>query len=242
MRCIALQHVCFEDLGVFAPVLADFGFSTESRQAGVAPISKSEWISADLVVVLGGPIGVYEEDKYPWILDEIDGLRSRLARQAPTIGICLGAQLMAAALGARVYPGSGKEIGWARVDLADSERRSSLSHLRDIEVLHWHGDTFDLPVGSTLLASTAHTPHQAFSVGDFALAIQFHPEVDGAHFERWLIGHTCELAHARISVRELRLQTERSARRCATAGQAMLADWLAQLGSASRRACTERRD
>ena len=242
MKCIALQHVCFEDLGVFAPVLADFGFSTEYRQAGVSPIAKSEWISADLVVVLGGPIGVYEEDKYPWIRDELDGLRNRLARQAPTIGICLGAQLMAAALGSKVYPGAGKEIGWGKVDLVDHERRSSLSHLRNIEVLHWHGDTFDLPVGSTLLASTAHTPHQAFSLSDFGLAIQFHPEVDGGHIERWLIGHTCELAHAHISVQEIRRQTERSARRCAEAGQAMLADWLTHLSWASRGDCTELRD
>ena len=242
MRCIALQQVCFEDIGVFAPVLADFGFSTEYRQAGAAPIAKSEWLSADLVVVLGGPIGVYEEDKYPWLLDEIEGLRSRLARHEPTIGICLGAQLMAAALGSRVYPGTGKEIGWKRVDLADAERRSSLSHLRDIEMLHWHGDTFDLPPGSTLLASTEHTRHQAFSLGDFGLAIQFHPEVDGRQIERWLIGHTCELAHARISVQELRQQTERLARQSAKAGRAMLADWLTQLGWASRRACTDLHD
>lgn len=242
MRCIALQHLCFEDLGVFAPVLADFGFSTEYRQAGIAPIAKSEWLSADLVVVLGGPIGAYEGDKYPWMRDEIDGLRSRLARQAPTIGICLGAQLMAAALGSRVYPGAVKEIGWTRVDLAVDERRSILSHLRDIEVLHWHGDTFDLPPGSTLLASTEHTPHQAFSLGDFGLAIQFHPEVDGGQIERWLIGHTCELAHARISVQALRQQTQRLARQSAKAGQAMLADWLTQLGWASRCACTEPSD
>lgn len=230
MKCLALQHVGFEDLGVFGPVLAEFGFSVEFRQAGVAPIAAAEWDSADLVVVLGGPVGVYESDRYPWIRDEIAGLKHRLARRAPTIGICLGAQLMAAALGARVYPGAVKEIGWGRVDLVESARSACLSHFRDIDVLHWHGDTFDLPDTSTLLARTAHTPHQAFSLGDFALALQFHPEIDGSHIERWLIGHTCELAHAGISIVELRRQTALSAQPSARAGRAMLADWLRQLG------------
>src|SRR5574337_162800 len=235
MKCLALQHVSFEDLGVFKPVLVEFGFSTDYRQAGVTPITSAEWIGADLVVILGGPVGVYERDKYPWILDEIEGLKSRLARQVPTIGICLGAQLMAAALGSRVYPGTEKEIGWGRLDIAESGRHSGLSHLGGVQTLHWHGDTFDLPVGSTLLASTARTPHQAFSLGNFALAVQFHPEVDGNNLERWLIGHTCELGHARVSVPELRRQTVQFGELSANAGRAMLTDWLTRVGWTSTR-------
>lgn len=235
MRCLALQHVGFEDLGVFASILTDFGFSTEYRQAGVTPITGAEWIGADLVVVLGGPVGVYEGDKYPWILNEIEGLKNRLARQAPTIGICLGAQLMAAALGSRVYPGVGKEIGWGKLDFAESGQHSGLSHFQGVQTLHWHGDTFDLPVGATLLASTARTPHQAFSLGNFALATQFHPEVDGNHIEQWLIGHTCELDHARVSVQELRRQTAQFAGLSADAGRAMFAEWLTQVGWAPSR-------
>lgn len=229
MRCLALRHVCFEDLGAFAPVLTEFGFVTEYRQAGVTPVSASEWDTADLVIVLGGPISVYEADKYPWLSDEIVGLRSRLAKRMPTIGICLGAQLIASALGARVYAGAAKEIGWSKVDLTESARNSSFSQLEGVSMLHWHGDTFDLPDGATLLASTTCTPHQAFALDDFAMAMQFHPEADGQNFEHWLIGHACELSHAGISVPALRRHTAQFGSRAGEAGNAMFADWLTHI-------------
>jgi len=207
-------------------VLAQRGYRAEYREAGVSPPTAADWRDAALVVVLGGPIGVYEADRYPWLAHEIAGLRERLGRRLPTLGICLGAQLMAAALGARVYPGPVKEIGWGELALTDAGHRSCLAALGDAPVLHWHGDTFDLPEGATRLASTALTPNQAFAVGDHALALQFHVEADGAAIEPWLIGHTCELGQAGVSVNALRARSIEVATRAAQAGAQALGAWL----------------
>jgi GMP synthase (glutamine-hydrolysing) len=227
MQCLALQHLAFEDLGLFAPRLVARGFEIEYRQAGLKPISAHEWESADLIVVLGGPIGAYEVATYPWLQDQIDGLRTRLAHGRATLGICLGAQLMARALDTRVYPGSAKEIGWGGLELSTAGRASPLRHLAGVPVLHWHGDTFDLPAGADPLAATAVTPNQAYALGRHALALQFHAEADPATIERWLIGHTCELGQAGISITGLR---EQSAALCqadqASACAAMLDEWL----------------
>lgn len=228
MKCIALRHVAFEDLGVFAGVLARLGYAVEYRQAGLAPLEAAQWREADLVVVLGGPIGAYEADRYPWLAAQIDGIAARLALRRPTLGICLGAQLMAAALGARVYPGPAKEIGWSTLELTDDGRASCLAALAGAPVLHWHGDTFDLPEGAVRLASTPLTRNQAFAIGDHALALQFHAEVDGAAIEPWLIGHTCELALAGIQVTDLRARSADLAAVAAQAGVAMLSDWIAR--------------
>ncbi len=229
MKCLALRHLAFEDLGIFEDVLIQHGFSIEYRQAGVDVLLEVEWENSDLVVVLGGPIGVYETSKYPWLAEEITTIKLRLERKQPILGICLGAQLMAAALGAKVYPAFAKEIGWASVDLTDAGHASAISHLHNSPVLHWHGDTFDLPQGANLLASTVITPHQAFSYGSNALALQFHPEIDTRRIETWLIGHTCELAQVGISVPALRLASLNFAKKTAKGGSEMLNAWLNSL-------------
>lgn len=199
MRCVALRHVPFEDLGLFEPVLKQRGYEVEYVQAGPHALSEQDWVDADLVVVLGGPIGVADLDDYPWLGDEIAGIRQRLSCRRPLLGLCLGAQLMAAALGARVAPLPTKEIGWAPVLLTAAAASSPLRHLAGLEMLHWHGDALDLPQGARLLASTPMTPHQAFSIGGFGLALQFHAEVDASKIEAWLIGHAAELRAAAVS-------------------------------------------
>ena len=226
-RCVVLRHLAFEDLGVFDSELQRCGFTVEYRQAGVEPLSASDWQDADLVVVLGGPIGVYEQQRYPWLADQIEHLGRRLRAHKPVLGICLGAQLMAAALGARVYAGHRKEIGWARLTLSTAGLASGLRHLAAVQVLHWHGDTFDVPAQATLLAFTDITPNQAFSVGTHALALQFHPEADATRIEAWLIGHTLELAQAGCDLSALRQSSQQHGASAAVAGQGMLREWLA---------------
>lgn len=226
MKCIAIRHLKFEDLGTFEEVLIQRGFAVEYLEAG--PHALDDWNddAADLVVVLGGPIGVNEVADYPWLQQEIDLIGRRLRQHRPTLGICLGAQIMAAALGAAVYPGRTKEIGWGPLQLAPAAHSMGLQTLAHWDVLHWHGDTFDLPEGASLLASTDLTPNQAFSYGRCALALQFHAEAHGAHMEHWLIGHTLELRNAVIDINQLRQAGLKNAAAKASAGQAMLEQWL----------------
>jgi len=222
---VVIRHLAFEDLGHFAPVLAESGYKVQYCDVGLDPLNDA----GDLFIVLGGPIGVYEEDKYPFLTGEINLIEARLAARRPTLGICLGAQLMARALGARVYPGSAKEIGFAPITLTDAGRTSCLADFEGKPVLHWHGDTFDLPAGATLLASTDICMQQAFSFGRNAVGFQFHPEAGAVGFERWLIGHTCELAAAGKSVPALRADNDRLASQLAGPAQACLRLWLSQL-------------
>jgi GMP synthase (glutamine-hydrolysing) len=225
-----IRHVHFQDLGAFAQPIAEAGYAVRVHDAGVDDLPALDPLAADLVVVLGGPIGAYEEDAYPFLRDEIGLLERRLAAGRPTLGICLGAQLMARALGARVYPGPAKEIGWAAIALTEAGRSGPLRHLGDGPVLHWHGDTFDLPQGAERLASTEICANQAFAYGRNALAFQFHPEAEAKGFERWLIGHAVEIAAAGLSVPALRADTARFAEAAAARGRACLAEWLRQLG------------
>lgn len=230
MRCIAIRHVAFEDLGAFEPLLVERGFEVQYRQAGVDPIREDEWMQADLAVILGGPIGVNDLSQYTWIADELQLAAMRMRAERPLLGICLGAQMMAAALGAEIYPGPRKEIGWSELALSPAGTASPLKHLAGVPVLHWHGDTFDLPGEVEPLASTPLTPNQAFALGHHGLALQFHPEVDADTLETWLIGHTLELAQAEVDIVRLRAESKRQAGPLRDAGRAMLDAWLRGCG------------
>jgi len=227
---LVLRHLAFEDAGLFAAPLQARGYALREVDAGVNA-EPHELEHADLLVVCGGPIGVYETDHYPYLVDEIAALRQRLQAGRPTLGLCLGAQLMAAALGARVYPGGRKELGWSPVQLSAAGLASPLGVLRDLPVLHWHGDTFDLPEGATLLASTALYPHQAFSHGRHALALQFHAEADWRRIEQWLIGHTGELSGADVDVNALRAASRQHGPALEAASAALIQRWLDDLAA-----------
>lgn len=205
----AIQHLAFEDLGSLEDAFYQLGFRVRYFEAGVDDLGPALDYEG-LTIILGGPIGVYETDDYPFLIDEISGLRQRLKDNKPTIGICLGAQLIAHALGAKVYVGEQKEIGWSELEIKNVEH-NILAPLKDTKVLHWHGDTFDLPENATLLASSALYPNQAFSVGKSILALQFHLEVLEESFEKWLIGHTCEIRIAGVSISQLRTGNELNA-------------------------------
>ncbi|MGA3263189.1 MAG: glutamine amidotransferase [Terracidiphilus sp.] len=207
-RALVLSHVTFEDLGTFEAPLGARGFQIEHVNASEARFPLPQAVSCDLLVVLGGPIGVYDQQNYPFLKDEIALIARRIEARQPILGICLGAQLMAAALGARVYPGRhGAEIGWSPLQAAPHANPPAwFAPLLSpgLSVFHWHGDTFDLPSGALHLAKTEIYPHQAFAMGDFALALQFHPEVTAAGLESWYVGHACELHHAGIAPASLR--------------------------------------
>lgn len=224
---LAIRHVAYEDLGLFERTLAQAGYQLRYLEAGMDDLSWIEPLDPDLLIVLGGPISANDEAEFPFIMDELEILKTRLASDAPTLGICLGAQMMARALGAKVYPGKQKELGWHRVALTEAGKQSPLQHLEFTPVLHWHGDTFDLPKDAVHLASSDITLNQAFRWKKRGLALQFHPEVTVHGMERWLIGNTTELhLMPGMSVTRLREENARYGYDMDIKASAFLEEWL----------------
>ncbi|MDR3359073.1 MAG: glutamine amidotransferase [Bifidobacteriaceae bacterium] len=229
LTALAVRHVAFEDLGALEPILRAGGYQVDFLEAGLAPITPAVALAPDLLVVLGGPIGVYETAAYPFLAAEREGIAARLEARRPTLGICLGAQLMAAALGAEVAATGRKEIGYGRLSLTEAGRRSALGPLDGLAVLHWHGDQFAIPPGAEHLAATPGFPNQAFALGSWALGLQFHIEAEPARLEQWLIGHACELAGAQIAPDGIRRDAARFGPPLSDAARQVFAAWLAGL-------------
>lgn len=162
----------------------------------------------------------------------VDPIDARLKVRRRTLGICLGAQLIAAARGERVYPSpGGVEIGFGPLDLTAAGAAGPLGEVAGTPVLHWHGDTFDLPGDAELLASTPACANQAFAIDDHVLALQFHVEADPARIEQWLIGHSHELVSGGHDIAKIRDDAARYGGELATRAKAVLSRWLDGPGS-----------
>ncbi|MBN9616938.1 MAG: glutamine amidotransferase [Acidobacteriales bacterium 59-55] len=223
----AIRHVHFEDLGTLEPLLRQRGYEVRYHDVGLDDFNSVDAESPSLIVVLGAPIGAYDEAAYPFLTDELNLIRERLAARRPLLGICLGAQLMARALGAAVAPMGHKEIGFSPLTLTAAGKDSPLAALVDDQpVLHWHGDQFAIPDGLESLATTPLCPHQAFAVGEYALGLQFHLEADTRRIEQWLVGHAGELAQAGVDPVALRAAAQACGPRLEAASQAVFAAWL----------------
>ena len=187
-RALVLQHIRCEPPGVFSGVLARHGIATETVElddGGMLP----DWRDVDLVVVMGGPMGAGDETEHPWLAGEKRWIAAAVRAGVPYFGVCLGAQLLAASLGAQVRTGDTPEVGVLPVSLTAEGRAdpvlSVLGH--EFPALQWHGDTFDIPAGAVCLAESAAYPHQAMRFGEAAYAVQFHVEVTDQMFAEW--GH-----------------------------------------------------
>lgn len=175
---LVLQHAAEEDLGSIATVFAYRRHRFRYVRAYAGEVVPPR-LDAHGLVVMGGPQSVYERDRYPWIADELRLINEALDAEKPVLGICLGSQLLAAALGANVYPGRRKEIGWFPVQLHPDMHRDPLfgDIGRTFTAFHWHGDVFDLPKNAASLGHSAVTLHQGFRFGRNAYGVLFHLEV-----------------------------------------------------------------
>jgi GMP synthase (glutamine-hydrolysing) len=185
---LVFQHVPHETLGTLEQHISAAGLECRYLQLFESVPPRLEWGDASGMVVLGGPMNVDEVDRYPFLRQEVDWIGQALERELPVLGICLGAQLLAKTLGARVYPNGVKEIGWYDVELtpqaADDPLFAGCSP-RQL-VFQWHGDTFDLPSGAVHLAHSEACRHQAFRYGTRAWGLQFHVEVTPEMAIGWL--------------------------------------------------------
>ena len=192
-KILVLQHALNEDLGTLGEELSKAGLTWETlmiSETTVFPSSvKLEGYGA--MIILGGPMGVYETEKYPWLHKEIMIIQEFLRQKKPILGICLGAQLIAAAAGARVSPGTKPEIGWAPIRLDDwYYKRNPLFFQIDPKkahmVFHWHGDTFEIPSEGYRLAWNDHYKNQAFCFNGNAIGLQFHVEMTEKMIREWI--------------------------------------------------------
>lgn len=229
-RALVVRHVPEEDLAGFRAPIEQAGYAIETIDVGNPSFTTADLAEPDLLILMGGSMGVYERDANPWIGGEIARLAMRLDADRPTLGICLGAQMVAAALGATVASGPAPEIGFASIALTAAGRASPLATIGDTPVLHWHGDSFDLPAGVELLASTDRYAHQAFRRGNTLLALQFHAEMGvDRSIETWIANAGERLPALGLDADALRADYAALGPACAAAGRATIAAWLAML-------------
>jgi GMP synthase (glutamine-hydrolysing) len=196
---LILQHTSIERGGLYETVLEEEAWALDVR-----PLYSGSFLPKDIedygmLLVLGGPMSVNDEADYPFLAEEILFIRKAIKIGHPVWGVCLGAQLMAKALGAGVYPGSHKEIGWYWLNQTPSGRTDSLLGQLDpyFLVFQWHGETFDLPPEAVCLAGNPAYPNQAFRYGNLAYGLQFHMEITKPMLKSWLSNWAGEIKEAR---------------------------------------------
>lgn len=176
MRTHYLQHVPFEGLGSIKQWLQQ-----NDHEVSASYLYKSPEFPVlsdfDRLIVMGGPMSVNDEDQYPWFVEEKRFIRKTIESGKPVLGVCLGAQLIASAMGSKVYPNPEKEIGWFPIHGLSLDDPYLFQFPSSLDVFHWHGETFDLPAGAKLLASSAACKNQAFQVGSSVIGLQFHLEM-----------------------------------------------------------------
>jgi GMP synthase-like glutamine amidotransferase len=223
MNVHVLQHVSFEGLGEIEPWMHAHG-----HRASTTQFFRNERLpdplGIDWLVVMGGPMNVYEYRNYPWLREEKRFIETAIRQGKRVLGICLGAQLIADALGAKVYQNEEKEIGWFPITLRPEARSFFEGCPSTLEVFHWHGDTFDLPSGAAWLAESEGCKHQAFSYGQNVIALQFHLEMNATAVQNLL-----EHCHADLTPGPFVQPTEEITRRDGTESRMALSRLLDSL-------------
>jgi GMP synthase (glutamine-hydrolysing) len=226
---LVFQHDPFEDLGAFTEVLEKQGARCRVIQLYQGEMPAEEWERTGALIILGGPMGVYDEEQFPFLRWEKRIIRAASDEAVPLLGVCLGAQLIAATLGAPVYHGPVKEIGWNPISITPHGQVDSLlGYLpENATVFQWHGDGFDLPSGAIRLASSVNYENQAFRMGKNIYALQFHLEVTPRMIERWIDARSKDLAQAPyVSPEKIRADTRSYAATLKYYGERFLTEFV----------------
>lgn len=228
---LVIRHQSCIHLGTFADTLAQNDIETQYIDTFKDDIRNADPLEHDYVIVLGGVFGVYNQDTYPVLKDELAFIKKRIDANKPLLGVCLGSQLIASALGADVYPGKqGFELGWAPLTIHEEGRNSPVRHFDPAltQMFISHGDTFDLPEGAVLLASSQQYANQAYSYGKNILAVQFHPEVDEGLAEELLILLAVKLSGGNppADIHQVREQTKKNIEALKRQTSKFLNEWL----------------
>lgn len=231
-NAFVIRHIGEERLGSYREVFEEEGIEYHYIDAAHdEKLDALDAVSPDLLIVMGGPIGVYDCEHYPFLKAEMKILEKRIAADKPTIGVCLGAQLIAAALGAKVYRGTkGEELGWHPIEVSERGQKTAVAHLdrKHTSMFHWHGDTFDLPKGAELLASSANYQHQVYTHGKNIIGLQCHAEVTERMLREWMILFVRQVVGPNkvIDLAELRKQTAINAPVMKEQAKKFLRDWI----------------
>jgi GMP synthase-like glutamine amidotransferase len=227
---LVLQHVDCEPPAEYEDVLTERGIGVE-RVLLADGVTLPDWREFAGVIVMGGPMGAYDTDEFAWLKPELALIREAASAGCPLWGVCLGAQLLAAAMGARVWAGPRPEVGVCDVDLTPAARDDPVfgGLTGPIPTLQWHADTFDLPDGAVLLASSAMYPHQAFRLGR-AYGIQFHVEVTVDLATEWAAipayAHSLEVVHGAGSAGAILAELTRTLPVMSSVARTLFGNWL----------------
>jgi GMP synthase (glutamine-hydrolysing) len=237
---LVCQHVPYEPLGTLNPLLKREGYRIRYVNFGREPDARPRLDGYNGVVVLGGPMSVTDTERFPHLSHEAALIRDAVAEGLPVLGICLGAQLIAKALGAEVRPHTEKEIGWYSLSPTEAAKADPVfAHFESSEkVFQWHGDTFEIPEGAIHLATTETCQNQAFRYGENVYGLQFHLECDEPMIERWLkVPHHVEeivSTAGKIDPGAIRTQTPQHIGRLKTLSDRVFGEFVRILGYRKR--------
>ncbi|MBO9579327.1 MAG: glutamine amidotransferase [Sphingobium sp.] len=229
-RALIIRHVPYEGVAGYRQPVEAAGYEIDRIDVSDPAFSQRDLVEPDLLIMMGGPMGVYEQEAYPWIRCQLKRLARRLEADRPTLGVCFGAQMIAAAMGGEVYAGPAKEIGFHAIAVRGDVSGNPLSAIADVPVLHWHGDTFTLPDNVELLGSSLLYAHQAFRRGRNILALQFHAEMgEDERIHDWIAQSPDSLQAAGQCPQRLRTDHTTLGPRAVAAGRRMIGGWLETL-------------
>lgn len=240
-KVLVFQHVPFEPLGTLDPLLKEAGFRLRYVNFGREPKQRPQLDRYEALIVLGGPMNSDQIDTYPNLITEVEIIREAVDRGMAVLGICLGAQLLARALGGTVFRNATREIGWYEVETtaAGLEDPVMSTFAPRQEVFQWHEDGIGLPPGAVLLASSPASPVQAFRHGEGVYGLQFHLEVDRPLIERWLTvpAHQQSLREeaGNVDPDEIRRRSDTSIGPLEALSRATFSRWIERLHDGSRR-------